>query len=407
VTGNTETEFQYSKGNMETRNLDTWTSVFIEQASGSIIPLPDHHAYAMKAISGGHSTGQMPIPITLLPSWSETRSGWAVLVPNRFLSQSSFHTGYTPSWTQGTVIGEYRNEELGQMIIVCNLGGNDCEKQLEAKDCRIANGAHVGAEGSEGGHGYGWPKKTLSFNRTSPPFLPSSTAEGGDTILLPNHTIETGDTILVDKNQPCEGCARNQLRSISEYEEPSDVMGVDDTLDSTARTTFPKVRESLPEYMLFDVKASSSDVDSSGSDWIPEFKDCEPSSESDVDEYIKPQNSPPVDFAFWRTSSDSYKASHLDMEQLTSFYRKQSWNSPSVSLLGSRETFTGLLPGFRMRDRSKIPMPEDVFNLYWTNEVLAEIVKESNRYVVAPLSSEGFTNEGYIPKTKGAQSGKI
>lgn len=219
-------ELQHSLHSMETCNLDIWTSVLNDQPSKPVISLLEHRGHAVTTIYGGQSTIEVTTPMRLLPSWSEVRSGWAVLVPNRFFHESSFHTGYTPSWTQGNVIGEYKNDALGQQIVVCNLGGHDCEKHLEAKDCRIANGQDVRAEGSEGGHGYGWQKRKLCLNMNSEVFLPSSSAECGNTILL-------------DKDELHEEHAQQQGRPISDYEEPSDVVGADGTQDSTARTIFP------------------------------------------------------------------------------------------------------------------------------------------------------------------------
>jgi len=63
------------------------------------------------------------------------------------------------------VIGEYKKEELGQKIVVCNLGDLDCEKYLQVEDCHIVNGPDVKAIGSEGGHSYGWQKRKLFFTQ--------------------------------------------------------------------------------------------------------------------------------------------------------------------------------------------------------------------------------------------------
>lgn len=36
--------------------------------------------------------------------WNVERAGWAILISNWFLSESSFHTGDTPTWTFGIVV---------------------------------------------------------------------------------------------------------------------------------------------------------------------------------------------------------------------------------------------------------------------------------------------------------------
>ena len=96
--------------------------------------------------------------------WSSMRAGWAVLVPNRFLSESSFHTGDTPTWTQGDVIGEGVHAATGKRMVLCDLGGYDRECHLNEEDCRVADGPQVRAYGSEGGHGYGWWKRQHCFS---------------------------------------------------------------------------------------------------------------------------------------------------------------------------------------------------------------------------------------------------
>ena len=84
--------------------IDLWKSVFRDDAWRSL-PL------ITKAIEFGatHIGGSLPKPIPLTgievphhlrdlyADWSTERTGWAILVPNYFLSEASFHTGYTPS----------------------------------------------------------------------------------------------------------------------------------------------------------------------------------------------------------------------------------------------------------------------------------------------------------------------
>lgn len=70
-----------------------------------------------------------------------------------FLFESSFHTGYPPSWTQGDIIGEGVNLGTGRKMILVDLGGCDKERHMEEKDARVARGPEVRAIGSEGGMG--------------------------------------------------------------------------------------------------------------------------------------------------------------------------------------------------------------------------------------------------------------
>lgn len=71
----------------------------------------------------------------------------------------------------------------------------------------------------------------------------------------------------------------------------------------------------------------------------------------------------------------------MDSEELTVYYRLESWNSPHVTLLGNRENFRGPKP------RSTVPIPEGrlpssgaVFDLYWPPATLEKIVEETNCY---------------------------
>ena len=96
--------------------------------------------------------------------WSSRRTRWAVLASNRFLSEASFHTGDTPSWTQGDVIGEGVHAATGERMVLCNLGGYDTECHLNIENVRVADGPTVRAYGSEGGHRYGWWKRKPNFS---------------------------------------------------------------------------------------------------------------------------------------------------------------------------------------------------------------------------------------------------
>lgn len=114
-----------------------------------------------------HIGGSLPKPISLTGTdhlrdlyadWSTECVRWAVLVPNRFFSKASFHTGYTPSWTQGNIMGKGRKIESRKKFIICDLGSCDMERHMEEKDCCIVVGPRIRDIGSKGGHGYGWKK---------------------------------------------------------------------------------------------------------------------------------------------------------------------------------------------------------------------------------------------------------
>ena len=97
---------QHTPGGMDTLNVNLWDSVF--RTDGWRTQKPIRQAPGFEATHpGGTPPGAVARPVLEMPAhleglntdWSVARAGWAVLVPNRFLSESSFHTGYTPSWT--------------------------------------------------------------------------------------------------------------------------------------------------------------------------------------------------------------------------------------------------------------------------------------------------------------------
>jgi hypothetical protein len=102
----------------------------------------------------------MPMPFdaaafTEYGGWYVAKAGWVVKVPNRFLSEYSFHTGDTPSWTLGDIIGEYTSGATKKAMMVVDLGRYNTAKHMEAKDVRMAIGPNEQAMGSERNHGYG------------------------------------------------------------------------------------------------------------------------------------------------------------------------------------------------------------------------------------------------------------
>jgi len=50
-----------------------------------------------------------------------------------------------------------------------------------------------------------------------------------------------------------------------------------------------------------------------------------------------------------------------------------------------RDNFTGPSPCLKCTPIGGLPKPEQVFNLYWSEETLDQIVLETNRYARSPL----------------------
>jgi hypothetical protein len=408
-------ELQHSIGSMDTCNVNLWDSVFRDDAWRTSAPISKHTGFGAT-----HPGGSLERPVLLgvggMPErfqgtyvhWSFERSGWAVLVPNIFLSENSFHTGDTPSWTQGDVIGEGVHVATGKRMVLCDLGGCDTECHLSEDMVRVADGPGVRAYGSEGGHGYGWWKRQHCFSTA-----PDSTGVFGTTVIvgqgsgvgsgngpgLTEHVSENIDVPLTPEHEG--GCP------ITDYDAPSDTEGVDGTQDSTARDTFPKVSLGLPEYMQCSNSNMQSNsqlgfgmttVDSSGDEWLPEFCDTVESSDSDfeVDNVDKNEQLAPG-LEKWCMTPESFTPVHMDTAQLAEYYRKESWSSGSVDFVRSRDNFTGPTPGLKTPIHDGVPLPHRVFELYWTDACVDRIVVETNRYARATLPPVG--NE--LPRTKG------
>ena len=263
-------------------------------------------------------------------------------------------------------------------MIVCELGGFASHIHFPAEDVRMALGPDIRAVGSEGGQGYGWGKRRLSLPAKWP-------AQG---VWAASASAEPPPTAVVGENAPSRGVFGQ--RPIGEYREPSEEHdGANGTQDSTARSIFPKVSTTFPEYMRLGGGMHEGDAEgviqaegaiSSGDEWMPEFEDVVDSSGDEGGDYVPRRPLVSSDFEEWCHSTASFKPVRLDMEQLRAFYCAESWNSDRVSLLGSRDNFCGPPPGFRLPPKSALPKPEDVFELYWTEETLARIVLETNRY---------------------------
>ena len=140
-------ESLHSVGSMETCNINLWDSVFRDDAWRTSEPIVKHAGFGVTHPGGALERpvlvqlGGMPDRFTeTYLDWSCRRGGWAVLVPNRFLSEASFHTGDTPSWTQGDVIGEGVHAATGRKMVVCDLGGYNSECHLLEENVRVADG---------------------------------------------------------------------------------------------------------------------------------------------------------------------------------------------------------------------------------------------------------------------------
>ena len=94
-------ELQHSVGSMDTCNVNLWESVFRDDAWRTSAPISRHTGFGAT-----HPGGSLERPVFLgvgvMPErfqgtyvqWSFERFGWAVLVPNRFLSElETLHLG--------------------------------------------------------------------------------------------------------------------------------------------------------------------------------------------------------------------------------------------------------------------------------------------------------------------------
>ena len=294
-------------------------------------------------------------------NWNVQHAGWAVLIPNRFLSEYSFHTGQTPSWTQGDVVAEYEDAVTARKMVICDVGGFREPLHFPACDVRMALGPGVRAQGSKGGMGYGWSKRKKNLGAGAIFARHQGQGSGGG-----NGSGVQGGTEGAGENGTVPG--RFGSRPIREYSEPSYVEGADGTQDSTAQTVFPQVSTTLPEYMEQDVGGVMGDDGaaalpceaeiSSGEEWIPEHEDVLSSSEGELDreehcyDLVSPRSHCPLDIDGLCHSLHSFRPPHLDMGQLHAFYRVESWHADTVSLLGSRDNFCGPTPGYRYASNS-------------------------------------------------------
>ena len=419
---------QHSAGSMDTCNINLFESVFRDDAWRTSAPISKRTGFGATH-PGGALVRPVLLEVGVMPErfqgtyvdWSCRRAGWAALVPNRFLTETSFHTGDTPSWTQGDVIGEGVHAATGKRMVLCNLGGYDTECHLDEDCVRVADGPLVRAFGSEGGHGYGWWKRQHCFSPApgSDPMHGGAVSGGsaGRSMGATASGVGSGNgpglTEHVSENISVEGID-DQLGGypIADYDAPSDTEGVDGTQDSTARVTFPKVSHGLPDYMLCTNTSLLSDdgvdpglleADSSGEEWLPDFADTIESSDSDFEvDNLDGGEHPAPGLERWCMSPEAFTPVHMDMEQLAEYYRKESWNSSSVDFVRTRDNFIGPTPGLKSIDIQGVPLPHTVFELYWTDACVDRIALETNRYARAVLPH----GENEMPRTKGGPSWK-
>jgi hypothetical protein len=414
---------------MGTGNLDIWDNVLADETWRSVAPIPPSAGFGTTHLGGALN---MDMPIMAMPfdiadssyykDWNTKRGGWAMLVPNCFLSEASFHTCYTPSWTQGDVLGEYVNP-AGMEMVVVDLGGYDRCKHVESRDVRFAIGPEERAIGSEGGHGYGWQKRQHNFKEIVP--LPNlATGKHDDVEHMENNEVAQAEQDYKSSGESDLGAPLPKGRSrhpIQDFEVPSDVECEDGMQDSTTRRIFLKVSSSLPEYMLcnnidegciadFDtddnnVEQSDIDIDSSDREWFPDYRDCVYTSDDEFDvDIVDDDGRASEDFLHWAMQPDAFKATPLGSEQLTQHYRKSSWNSDSIDFLGSRNNFTGPTPGFKNTNPDVVPRPKIVFDLYWHDEMLVKIVDETNEYAKIILPRKNPVDLNEVPQSKGGTS---
>ena len=352
-------ESQHSVGSMDTINLNLWESVFRDDAWRTLAPISRHTGFGATH-PGGSLERPVLVGVGVMPArfegtyihWSSRRAGWAVLVPNRFLSEHSFHTGDTPSWTQGDVLGEGVHAATGKRMVLCDLGGYDTECHMIEENVRVADGPQVRAYGSEGGHGYGWWKRQHCFS----PVPDSVGVLGGAVAGLSASGLSGGNASGVGSGTGpgLTECVAENIHAqvipdraggcpIADYDAPSDTEGFDGTQDSTARDTFPQVSLGLPEYLLcsnISVHSAGSEetgnlsADSSGSEWLLEYCDTIESSDSDFEvDNLDGGEHPSPGLEQWCMSPESFTPVHMEVDQLAEYYRKESWNSSSVDFV--------------------------------------------------------------------------
>ena len=440
VPGFTAPEYMHTVDSMETLDINLWEHVFRDERWKTFEPVRQVREFESTHPGGTLGRRLSTCPPEEVPhsfagvytDWSSARAGWAVLVPNRFLYESSFHTGDTPSWTQGDIVGEGTLVGTGRRMVIVDLGGYNSERHMDHNDVRVANGPGIRAVGSEGGHGYGWKKRQHNFSPRSTVLAPT----GGGTASM-THSAGMGSADgaqaeggrreetehIADNDEPTIWGSQPAGAPINDYDEPSDEEGLGGTQNSTARMTFPKVSESLPDYMISSKKKvvidsdgsgedaeeePAVDVDSSDREWFPEFDDTIESDGADFDLNLDADDEDLDDeraatgMESWCMQEEAFIPTRLTMAELEHHYRKEAWSLASVDFIRSRDNFTGPTPGLKDRTEQAVPDPWRVFDLYWSDSVVDRIAVETNRYAATILSRDGEDP----PRTKGGPTWK-
>lgn len=119
---------QHSIGIIETKNIDLSDCMFRDDAWRSVTPVVKALGYRATHPGGRTQKAREVVAHhisehqhTVDGNWSFVRAGWALLISNRFLNDTSFHTRDTPSWTQGDVIEEGIHLDNAKKMVVCNI----------------------------------------------------------------------------------------------------------------------------------------------------------------------------------------------------------------------------------------------------------------------------------------------
>jgi hypothetical protein len=154
------------------------------------------------------------------------------------------------------------------------------------------------------------------------------------------------------------------LRQVQDFEEELEDTQAARTLgsqNSNKRTSFPKVRAILPDYLQIessDVDSSCSDDGSYGSEWLgplhAEDSDDVDKVEDDFHgEFDKDSLPEEWDDTVedWCTKSRFFEREFRarkfkNTEAFLQYYSERVWSSDHVRLLGNRDTFCGPTPGY-------------------------------------------------------------
>ena len=92
-------ESQHAPGSMDNCNINLWDTVFCDDRWRHLSPVMTTSGFNATHPGGTLQKpnevayGDMPAHLHgIYVDWSSERANWAVLVPNRFLSEASFHT---------------------------------------------------------------------------------------------------------------------------------------------------------------------------------------------------------------------------------------------------------------------------------------------------------------------------